>query len=120
MGFYLGSAVCSGLLVIPNEWFYLKLIASAMAITCSVGAFTIMYTFTSELFPTLTRNMAMGASSTASRVGSMIAPFVVGLNQLPWLPPVVFAVIPLLAAAVCCYLPETKGMKLMDRMENEQ
>lgn len=81
--------------------------------------FILRYAFTSELFPTVARNMAMGVSSTASRVGSMLAPFVAGITHGAWIPPLIFAVGPLIAAAVCWYLPETKGKKLMDRLDDE-
>ncbi|CAB3233021.1 unnamed protein product [Arctia plantaginis] len=76
-----------------------------------------LYMFTSELFPTVARNMAMGASSMVSRIGSMIAPFVAGLKIVaPWLPPAAFACIPLLAAIACYLLPETRGNKLSDHL----
>lgn len=47
-----------------------------MAITASYGA---VYIFSAEQFPTVIRNAAIGISSTAARVGGMLAPFV---NQL--------------------------------------
>lgn len=73
--------------------------------------------YTTELFPTVARNMAMGASSTVSRIGSMLAPFVAGLNVVaPWLPPAAFAIVPLIAALACYLLPETRGKKLSDHL----
>ncbi|RVE41966.1 hypothetical protein evm_013375 [Chilo suppressalis] len=117
IGLFLGCAMCNILLILPEDWFYLKLFAGAMAICWCVSAFTVMYTFTAELFPTIARNMALGASSTTSRVGSMVAPFIISFDQPVWLPPVVFAVVPLLAAGVVCCLPETKGKKLTDTLE---
>lgn len=75
--------------------------------------------FTTELFPTVVRNMALGASSMSSRVGSMLAPFVAGLGSAGlWVPPAVFAVAPLVAAAACFCLPETKGVKMPDVLED--
>jgi len=47
-----------------------------MAITASYGA---VYIFSAEQYPTVIRNAAIGISSTAARVGGMLAPFV---NQL--------------------------------------
>lgn len=71
--------------------------------------------YTTELFPTVARNMAMGASSTTSRVGSMIAPYVAGMTVFAvWLPPVAFAVVPILGAIICSFLPETRGKSLSD------
>uniref|UniRef100_A0A2A4KAA8 Major facilitator superfamily (MFS) profile domain-containing protein n=1 Tax=Heliothis virescens TaxID=7102 RepID=A0A2A4KAA8_HELVI len=59
------------------------------------------------------RNAALGFSSMAARIGSMIAPFVIGLeDKAEWMPPVAFGVMPLIAAAVTFLLPETRGCEL--------
>ncbi|XP_028166128.1 organic cation transporter protein-like [Ostrinia furnacalis] len=117
IGFLFICGVCNGLLAMPDDWFYLKIVTGTVAVSAAAGAFTIIYTFTSELFPTVARNMAVGASSTTSRLGSMLAPFVAGMAQGAWVPPLVFATAPLLAIVACCCLPETKGRKLADSID---
>ncbi|XP_049885643.1 organic cation transporter protein-like [Pectinophora gossypiella] len=83
----------------------------------SVAA-TCIYIYSSELFPTVVRNMGVGVSSTAMRVGSMIAPFVASLSSTAyWLPTAIFGVTPILAGLVVVLLPETKGRKLPDSIE---
>lgn len=75
--------------------------------------------YTTELFPTVVRNMALGASSMCSRVGSMLAPLIVGLGSVRlWMPPAVFCLAPLVAAVACFCLPETKGVKMADVLED--
>lgn len=44
-----------------------------LAITSSYGA---IYVFTAEQFPTVIRNVGLGASSTFARIGGVIAPYV--------------------------------------------
>lgn len=44
-----------------------------MAITSSYGT---VYVFSAEQFPTVIRNVGIGASSTFARVGGILAPFV--------------------------------------------
>lgn len=86
----------------------------AIAIVC-----TALYIYSSELFPTVTRNMGLGLMSTAMRVGSMLAPFVSNLSTaMPWLPTLIFGVTPLVAACACLLLPETQGKKLPDNIDD--
>lgn len=44
-----------------------------LAITSSYGA---IYVFTVEQYPTVIRNVGLGASSTFARIGGVIAPYV--------------------------------------------
>lgn len=45
------------------------------------AAFSMLYVYNVELYPTLVRNMAVGATSMASRLGSIIAPYFVYLGE---------------------------------------
>ena len=42
----------------------------------SSAAFGIVYVFAGELFPTVIRNVGMGAVSCAARLGGMLAPYI--------------------------------------------
>lgn len=112
--------VCGGsnaFLVVPEDWFAVRVTMGAIGVGCASGAFATMYMYTTEMFPTVARNMAMGASSTVSRVGSMISPYVAGLTIFAaWLPPVAFAIVPIVGAITCYFLPETRGKALSDHL----
>jgi len=43
-----------------------------MAITASYGT---VYVFSAEQFPTLVRNIGIGAASTSARIGGILAPY---------------------------------------------
>lgn len=75
------------------------------------AAFAIVFVYTAELFPTPLRNVGMGVSSSAARIGGMAAPSVILLADLlgARAPNVVFGSA---GAVACCgvlLLPETKG-----------
>ena len=40
----------------------------------SAGTFAIIYVFAAELFPTVVRNVGVGASSMSARVGGLLQP----------------------------------------------
>lgn len=46
------------------------------------SAFSMVYVYTAELYPTVVRNMGVGASSMASRLGSILSPYFVYLGEL--------------------------------------
>lgn len=46
---------------------------------CATAAFSTVYVVTSEIFPTVIRNAAMGGGSMCARVGGMVAPYIAGL-----------------------------------------
>ena len=60
----------------------------------------------------------MGISSSAARVGGIVAPLLLILGDL-WepLPQVVFAVCSIIAGALALFLPETKGENLPETIE---
>lgn len=43
------------------------------------AAFSMVYVYSSELFPTVVRNAGMGSSSCMARVGGMTAPYIADL-----------------------------------------
>lgn len=62
------------------EW--LRLLLACFGIVGMSVSFTTVYLFSGELFPTVVRNIGVGASSMCARVGSIVAPFVVSLVSL--------------------------------------
>lgn len=95
-----------------------SVICASIGQVASFIVFVVVYLYCSELFPTVVRNAAVGVCSMTARVGSMIAPFVIDLGAVAtWMPPVAFAMVPLIAGCVTFILPETKGCELMTTIE---
>ncbi|XP_068680207.1 solute carrier family 22 member 15-like [Montipora foliosa] len=75
------------------------------------GSFSNIYLYSSELFPTTLRDQGIGVCSTSARVGSITAPYIVMLAQLPGmsatLPMVIFGSLTVAAGLLSLLLPET-------------
>lgn len=57
---------------VPFYWGMLEMMITKGAVTVS---YTAMYTYTSELFPTVIRNTAVGCCSTIARVGAIMSSY---------------------------------------------
>lgn len=63
--------------------------------------------------------MGFSISAAGSKLGATLAPFVASLRPR-WAASLVFATLPMIAALVCLLLPETKGQRLRDTVEEEE
>lgn len=83
-----------------------------MAITSGYGT---IYVFSAEQFPTVIRNVTLGAASMAARIGGILAPFFI-LSADIWrpLPMIIFGVLALTGGTLSTLLPETHNKKLPD------
>ncbi|EGW00824.1 Solute carrier family 22 member 13 [Cricetulus griseus] len=83
------------------------------------SAFTISYVYTAELFPTVVRQTGMGFVSIFSRIGGIVTPLVMLLEQYhKAIPMILFGSLPIGAALLCALLPETRGQTLKDTIQD--
>ena len=87
------------------------------------GAWAAAQVFSAELFPTVVRNIGVGASSMAARLGGIVAPVIVDMASQPHrsvsLSPLPFAIFGCLAFAcgvLSFFLPETLNRPLPDSL----
>ncbi|XP_020278387.1 organic cation transporter protein isoform X2 [Pseudomyrmex gracilis] len=119
-----GCMMLSGLaliatLFVPSDmsWLIVCLaMIGKLAITSSYGA---IYVFTVEQYPTVIRNVGLGASSTFARIGGVIAPYVNHLSEI-WmpLPLVIFGSCALFGGLMSLLLPETLNKKLPETIQD--
>ncbi|XP_014220696.1 organic cation transporter protein [Trichogramma pretiosum] len=107
------GSILVGTLFVPRDMTWLTVtfaMAAKLVITASYGA---IYVFTAEQFPTVIRNVGLGASSTFARVGGVIAPYIIYLSSV-WepLPFVIFGLSSLVGGMLSLLLPETLNKKL--------
>ncbi|XP_048589501.1 organic cation transporter protein isoform X2 [Nematostella vectensis] len=106
----LGGLACLLVLAVPGETGDHPAI-KALAVCGDffiLATFSSVYIYTTELNPTLLRNLSLGVGSMMSRVGGIIAPYIVFLNDfMQNLPLVVFGVMAFSAGLIALMLPET-------------
>ncbi|KAL7727042.1 hypothetical protein ACLKA6_012425 [Drosophila palustris] len=106
-------------IIVPQSMNWL-LIACAMigkmAITSSYGT---IYIFTAEQFPTVVRNVGLGASSMVARVGGILAPYLNLLGEI-WrpLPLVICGALSFTAGLLSLLLPETLNKPMPETIQD--
>lgn len=75
---------------------------------CTIS-FSVLRVYSNEIFPTTIRGSCIGACSTISRLGVIIAPIVNSYGDKHWkpLPFFIFGMISFLGILACFVLPET-------------
>ncbi|XP_062525995.1 organic cation transporter protein [Bombyx mori] len=109
------TAIAMGLLIfVPADTWY-SILLGVIAVAASCVTFSIQFTFVTELYPTSMRSMGFGLSAGATKLGAMMAPFVASSKPF-WMAPLIFCILPIIAIVFTLILPETKGKKLKDTL----
>ncbi|XP_069100853.1 solute carrier family 22 member 4-like [Pleurodeles waltl] len=112
------------LLLIPLVPPELSILSIAMAMLGKFGitaAFSMVYVYTAELYPTVVRNMGVGVGSMSSRVGSVISPYFVYLGAYhKSLPYIIMGSLTVTMALLTLLLPESFGRPLPETIEQTQ
>ncbi|CAL1297541.1 unnamed protein product [Larinioides sclopetarius] len=100
----------------PGDVAWLRTAFAMACKFCATASFTVLYLYTTEVFPTEVRNAALGSCSMCSRVGSILAPFLRDLGKM--VPPsAINASLALTGALLALTLPETRGLELPDTLQ---
>jgi len=103
----------------PYEWPIVVL--NLIGRVCAIGTLATCYIYSSEIFPTVVRNVGLGSSSVWARVSPMVAPYVAQLAYYDERIPITFfGVIALIAAVAVTFLPETSHVPLPDTIEESE
>ncbi|XP_028406659.1 organic cation transporter protein-like [Dendronephthya gigantea] len=113
------NAVCS---IMSLESGSVKFVGTAFAIIgkASIGtSLAIGYIYTSEIYPTVVRNVGLGMNTFWTRLGGMAAPqiFFLGKHTSPFVPYTILSILCLMNGFFTLLLPETENQGLKDRME---
>ncbi|EDL33556.1 solute carrier family 22 member 21 isoform X1 [Mus musculus] len=77
---FLGGSVLLLVQLVPSDLHYLSTTLVMVGKFGITSAYSMVYVYTAELYPTVVRNMGVGVSSTASRLGSILSPYFVYLD----------------------------------------
>uniref|UniRef100_A0A3P8ZQ43 Major facilitator superfamily (MFS) profile domain-containing protein n=1 Tax=Esox lucius TaxID=8010 RepID=A0A3P8ZQ43_ESOLU len=103
--------------LVPDDQIVLSQVLALLGKLGVSGAYSFLYLFSTELFPTVVRNMGLGVASMAARVGSILSPYVLYIgvyNKI--LPYIIFGIISLFSAGLSLLLPDTRGCKLPENI----
>ncbi|XP_053232735.1 solute carrier family 22 member 4-like [Podarcis raffonei] len=115
---FLGGGVILFIQLVPPSLNLLSVILVMLGKFGITSAFSMLYVYTAELYPTIVRNMAVGATSMSSRVGSIIAPYFVYLGAYDrFLPYIVMGSLTVLIGILTLFLPESYGNPLPETFE---
>lgn len=102
------------LLSTEGSWKLVRMMCGVLGIFGMSGTYNLLFIYTTELFPTVVRNAALGCTTQAAQMGAIMAPFVVVLGG-KW-PFVVFAGCGIVAGVLGFWVPETLNRPLYDTM----
>uniref|UniRef100_A0A8C0H406 Solute carrier family 22 member 5 n=1 Tax=Chelonoidis abingdonii TaxID=106734 RepID=A0A8C0H406_CHEAB len=115
---FLGGCVLLFIQLVPPHLHILSIILVMLGKFGITSSFSIVYVYTAELYPTVVRNMGVGASSMASRLGSILSPYFVYLGAYDrFLPYILMGSLTVLTGILTLFLPESYGMPLPDTIE---
>ncbi|KAG0469622.1 hypothetical protein HPP92_016322 [Vanilla planifolia] len=92
----------------------LRMVCGIVGIFGMAAMYNLLFIYTTELFPTVVRNAALGCVTQASQLGAILAPLVVVAGER--LPFAVFGACGLIGALLTYFLPETMNKPLYDTM----
>ncbi|XP_060756839.1 solute carrier family 22 member 13-like [Neoarius graeffei] len=114
----LGGTACLVILAIPAEYPVVVTVIAVLGKFSLAASFTIVYVYTTELYPTVVRQNGAGLNSMFACLGGILAPLIGLLDVYHHaIPMVIFGSLPFLAGVLCFMLPETLNTELLDHMD---
>ncbi|XP_007437532.2 solute carrier family 22 member 5, partial [Python bivittatus] len=115
---FLGGCVLLFIQLVPAHLSVLSIILVMIGKFGITASFSMVYVYTAELYPTVVRNMGVGASSMASRIGSILSPYFVYLGAYDrFLPYILMGSLTVLSGILTLFLPESYGTPLPETIE---
>ncbi|KAM9314846.1 solute carrier family 22 member 7-like [Pholidichthys leucotaenia] len=120
MGSLLSTGLCLfiNIFVSQDKWLF-RTIVAVIGKSMSEASFTIMFLFTTELYPTVVRQNGVGYTSFLARLGVSISPLIMLLEDVWCLfPAVIYCAVAVGSGLVASLLPETLNARLPEFIED--
>uniref|UniRef100_UPI0037E92645 solute carrier family 22 member 13-like n=1 Tax=Semicossyphus pulcher TaxID=241346 RepID=UPI0037E92645 len=115
---FFGGAACLAILAIPTDLPVVVTVIAVLGKFAATASFSIVYVYTAELYPTILRQNGVGLNSMFARVAGILAPLIRLLDVYHYtIPMLIYGIIPISAAGLCLFLPETLNVELQDHPE---
>ncbi|XP_029295796.1 solute carrier family 22 member 7-like [Cottoperca gobio] len=113
-----GLCLFINLFVAKDKW-VIRTVVAVLGKSMSEVSFTIVFLFTTELFPTVVRQNGVGYTSFIARLGVSISPLIMLLEDV-WhlLPEVTYCAVAVGSGLVAFLLPETLNAQLPEYIED--
>ncbi|KAK4322464.1 hypothetical protein Pmani_006804 [Petrolisthes manimaculis] len=111
-------SVMAFMLIQLNELVVVVLsLAGKVAIT---AALQLIWAYTSELYPTKVRSLALGEANFLGKLGSLCSPYINDLlgEVVVWGPSALFGLVSLMSAALALILPETRHSDMQEALKH--
>ncbi|XP_028175168.1 solute carrier family 22 member 1-like [Ostrinia furnacalis] len=121
VSFLIGGIFCVLQPFVPKGYMWIRLSLIMAFETLATFSYNIVYMYTSELFPTYTRNSMHAICSSVGRLGSLLAPQTpLLISYWSGLPSLIFGLTSLLSGALTLLMPETAKTELPDTVEEAE
>ncbi|CAH1635001.1 unnamed protein product [Spodoptera littoralis] len=115
--FLLTGTFCTAHSILPTGYGWLSILLYVSGKLCSSVSIRIVYIYTSELFPTYTRNTMHALCSALGRIAAIVAPQTpLLLDYWEGLPSLIIGVLSVLTACLITLLPDTSDDILPDNV----
>uniref|UniRef100_A0A8C9ZJB7 Solute carrier family 22 member 7b, tandem duplicate 1 n=1 Tax=Sander lucioperca TaxID=283035 RepID=A0A8C9ZJB7_SANLU len=113
-----GLCLFTNMFVATDKW-VIRTVVAVLGKSMSEATFTIIFLFTTELYPTVVRQNGLGYTSFLARLGVSISPLIVLLEDV-WhlLPAVTYCAVAVGSGLVALLLPETLKARLPQYIED--
>ncbi|XP_032516723.2 organic cation transporter protein-like isoform X2 [Danaus plexippus] len=112
---------CGSIAFVPKNLPWLATVLYLVGKIAITQAFSGIYMYTSELFPTHARQSLLGFCSMIGRIGSIVSPQMPLLAiYIEWLPSVLFGATAIIAGGLMMTTPETLNTKLPDTIKEAE